>query len=51
MTNQAKRILRNAERLQRQGKAGDSIRLRLLAGEIRTVREGPVTVHGPQDVR
>lgn len=41
MTDQAKRILRKAERLQRQGKAGDSIRLRLLAGEIRTMKYGP----------
>lgn len=36
---QRERIIRNAERLQRAGKVGDSIRLRLLAAEIKTVKD------------
>lgn len=43
--DQKQRILRNAERLQRQGKAGDSIRLRLLAAEVKTIKYGPEIVH------
>lgn len=43
--DQKQRILRNAERKQRQGKAGDSIRLRLLAAEVKTMRSGEEIVH------
>jgi len=36
------RILNRAARLQAQGRTGDSLKLRILAGELKTVRYGPV---------
>lgn len=44
MTEQ-QQIIARAERLQRQGKVGDSIKLRILAAELRTMRFGPETRH------
>lgn len=45
MDEQRKRILARAERLQRQGRVGDSIKLRLLAAELKTMRFGEEIVH------
>lgn len=41
MTARQARILHRARLAQRQGRAGDAIRLHMLASEIRTVRVGP----------
>jgi hypothetical protein len=50
MTPLATRLLRNAERHQRQGSIGHSLKLRILAAEVKTMREGPEVVHGPADL-
>jgi len=45
MTEDQHAIMRRAECLQRQGKVGDSIKLRILAAEWKTMRVGPETTH------
>jgi hypothetical protein len=50
MTPEQHQIIRNAERLRRQGRVGASIRLRILADELPTMVFGPVVTHGPEDV-
>jgi len=47
MTQDQQQIIARAERLQRQGKVGDSIKLRILAAEWKTMRVGPETTHEP----
>ena len=43
-------IIRTAERLQRRGRVGDSMHLRILADEVPEMVFGPVVTHGPEDV-
>jgi hypothetical protein len=45
MTDEQREIIRNAERLQRQGRVGDSMHLRILAGELKQMRVGPEVRH------
>jgi hypothetical protein len=45
MTDEQHQIIRNAVKLQRQGRVGDSIRLRILAAELKTMRFGPEIRH------
>jgi len=45
MTDEQHQIIRRAERLQRQGKVGPSMHLRILAAEWKQVRVGPETIH------
>lgn len=51
MTPEQHQIIRTAERLQRQGRVGDSMHLRILADEVPEMVFGPVVTHGPEDVR
>ena len=39
--DQKQRILTRAVKAQREGKAGDAIKLRILASEVKTIRYGP----------
>jgi hypothetical protein len=45
MTPEQHQIIRNAERLQRQGRVGDSMHLRILAAEWKQMRVGPEVRH------
>lgn len=51
MTNLQQRLNARAIRLQRQGRVGGSMKLRILAAEAKTMRYGPETTHGAGDVR